>query len=239
MAIITNGGHAQRALDFYDKAGKYFIIGGTSPWETESTPPTPTVDAFNLNGIIALKSIDNYYIVRRDPLGSISYNNENWKIIPPRIDTTTRLSISIGDTEITVNSVSGLAEGSKVRIGEIYEGKISSINSITRVLSLDTPAPYNISIGSSVRSGAIIEGAHHVYLESVLDASTFPLENYRQAGLCVGATPSNGDILKAAAYSDSGVDEFTSIGVLEILDNKPPVIRNTSMSEKLCVMLEF
>lgn len=239
MAIITNGGHAQRALDFYDKTGKYFIIGGTTPWETESTPPSPESSVFTLEGIIALKSVDNYYIVKKDPSGSISYNNENWKIVPPRIDTTLRLSISQGDTEISLNSISGLTEGSKLRIHELYEGKIVSINSITRVVQLDTPAPADISLGSTVKAGAVIEGAHHVYLESILEFDTFPLVTYRQAGLCVGVTPSTENIMRAAAYSESGSDEYTSIGTLEVLDNKPPVIRNTSMSERLCVMLEF
>lgn len=240
MAITTNGGHAQRALDFYNKSGVYFIIGGTSPWDNEAQPPAPSPTTFKLNDVVALKRVDTMYLVVEDDTGSIEYQNKKWRYVIPNMSTTiSPTTVSSGSMEIPLASISGIVVNAKLRIGDVYEGKVVSIDILNKRVTLDTAAPSSISPGTPVTGGALVEGASHIYLEGKLNSVGFPQVTYRQVGICVGVTPSTVDLLRSALYSDSGTDEYTSLGVLEVISNTPPIVRNPSMSEKLSVMLEF
>lgn len=238
MAIAVNGGHVSRALDFYHAAGKYFIIGGTTPWDDETTPDTPNVNDFKLRDVVGLKKVDNTHLVVPDPNGSIQYRNQNWKIVADSINTTVSATgVTANATVVPVNSVAGLVVGSKLRIANLYEGNITSISGL--LVTLDTPAPADIPSGSSVIGGALVEGAKYVYVDCYLNYDQFPLVTYRQIGLCTGVTPNTSDVLKAAAYTMNGVDEYTSLGILEILDNRVPSTRDISQRELLSLIIEF
>lgn len=238
MAIAVNGGHVSRALDFYHAAGKYFIIGGTTPWDDETTPDTPNVNDFKLRDVVGLKKVDNTHLVVPDPNGSIQYRNQNWKIVADSINTTVSATgVTANATVVPVNSVAGLVVGSKLRIANLYEGNITSISGL--LVTLDTPAPADIPSGSSVIGGALVEGAKYVYVDCYLNYDQFPLVTYRQIGLCTGVTPNTSDVLKAAAYTMNGVNEYTSLGILEILDNRVPSTRDISQRELLSLIIEF
>lgn len=239
MAIALNGGHVARALDFYNKPGKYFIIGGTTPWESESAPTTPNPTDFKLVDVVGLKKVDNTHLVIPDPNGTIKYRDTSWKIVPESISTlVTSSGVTINSTAVPVASVEGLNVGSKVRIADTYEGKITSISGL--ILTLDTAAPVAISAGSKVLGGAAVEGAKYVYVDCYLEYNKFPLITYRQIGLCTGVTPDE-DILLSEAYVSSypQYSVYTSLGILEILDNRVPSTRDSSQRELLSLIIEF
>lgn len=239
IAIAVNGGHVSRALDFYNTVGKYFIIGGTTPWEDETTPPAPQVTDFKLNDVVGLKKVENVYLVVPDSEGSIQYRNQNWKIVSPSIETTVASAgVTANTSVVPVTSVAGMTVGSKLRIANTYEGKILSISE-SRV-TLDTAAPETIKSGSKVIGGALVEGAKYVYVDCYLNYDEFPLVTYRQIGLCTRVTPNTEDILRAAFYTTGGTtDEYTSLGILEILDNRVPSTRDISQRELLSLIIEF
>lgn len=238
MAIAVNGGHVARALDFYRTAGKYFIIGGTTPWDDDSAPDTPSVSDFRLKDVVGLKKVDNTHLVIPDANGSIQYRSQNWKIVSESINTTvSSAGVTNNATVVPVASVAGLTVGSKIRVANIYECKITSISGL--LLTVDTPAPQDIPAGSTVIGGALVEGAKYVYVDCYLNYDQFPLVTYRQIGLCTGVTPNTEDVLKDAAYSLSGTNEYTSLGNLEILDNRVPSTRDISQRELLSLIIEF
>ena len=238
MAIAVNGGHISRALDFYESEGKYFIIGGTTPWEDESTPPSPTVEDFKLVDVVGLKRVDNIHLVIPDDAGSIQYRSQNWKIVPAYINTTvSNTGVTPNSNVVPVTSVEGLTVGSKIRVNNLYEGKITSISGL--LLTLDTASPEAIPAGSTVIGGAMVEGAKYVYVDCYLNYDEFPLVTYRQIGLCSGVYPNSADILKSAPYALGTSNEYTSLGTLEILDNRAPSTRDISQRELLSLIIEF
>lgn len=238
MAIATNGGHASRAIDFYNARGKYFIIGGTTPWEDESAPPSPELTDFRLTNIVGLKRVDNANLVVPDESGTIRYRSQNWRIVTEKIETTvSNAGVSVGSTVVPLTSLNGVVVGSKLRVNNVYEGRVISISGL--LVTLDTAAPVAIRAGSSVIGGALVEGAKYVYVDCYLDYDEFPIVTYRQIGLCTGVTPNDANILKSAAYSASGADEFATTGILEILDNRVPSTRDTSQRELISLIIEF
>lgn len=257
MAIATNGGHVARALDFYNAAGKYFIIGGTSPWThldesgevvvNDTVPNPPSLSDYKLLDVVGLKRVDNVYLVipTDETENVISYRNQNWKRVTPSISTTVGESgVTKGQKIVPVASVAGLTIGSRLRIDNQYEGKIESITGLN--VKLDTEAPQSISAGSPVLGGAFVEGAKYVYVECYLEYDNFPIFDsnnkplsYRQIGLCTGVLPNTENILKSAAYTTAGKDEYTSLGNLEILDNRAPSNRDISQRELLSMIIEF
>lgn len=239
MAIATTSAHVSRALEFYNKVGKYFSIGGTTPWDDEQNPPSPNVNDFRLKDIVALKKVDNIYLVVQDNNGTISYRDTKWRIVTPEISTTTSLITAKNSTTVGLASLSSIVVGNKLRIGNIYEGKILTINTSNNTVVLDTAAPSDIPIGSSVLGGAYVEGAKHVYIDCSLNYDQFPIITYRQVGVQTSVTPNTQDVLKSSAYSDSGLDEYTSLGNLEILDNRAPTVREADQREVISLIIEF
>lgn len=240
MAIAVNGGHISRALDFYKSVGKYFIIGGTTPWDDETAPPAPTVGEFKLKDVVGLKRVDNAYMVvpTDETENVISYRNQNWKKVEPQLQTTIGTTgVTAGSNVISVASVAGFTVGSKVRVNNLYEGKIQSISGL--LLTLDTAAPASIPAGSPVLGGAMVEGAKYVYVDCYLNYDEFPLVTYRQIGLCTGVLPNTEDVLKSGAHTLDGVNEYSSLGTLEILDNRYPNTRDINQRELLSLIIEF
>ena len=240
MAIAVTQGHVQRAIEFYNKLGKYFILGGTSPWEDEVSPPAPSIDDYKLFDNVGLKRVDNCHLVIPDESGTISYRTQNWKIVPlPYRTTISGSGLVSGATVLTVASLAGFSIGAKVRVNSTYVGKVVSINNSANQLTLDTPAPQTIPSGSTVEGGALVEGAKYVYIDCYLNYDQFPIVTYRQIGLCTEVTPNTENVLRAAAYSPTGTDEYTSTGILEVLDNRPPSTRDIDQRELLSLILEF
>lgn len=238
MAIAVNGGHVSRALDFYKSVGKYFIIGGTQSWDDETAPPAPSVSDYKLNDVIGLKKVDNIHLVVPDEKGTIQYRSQNWRIVSDHVRTTvSSAGVTLGSTVVPVTSVAGLTEGAKLRINNAYEGTIQSISGL--LLTLDTPAPVQVPSGSPVLGGAMVEGAKYVYVDCYLNYDEFPLATYRQIGLCTGVLPNDRDVLRSAIYTNGGVNEYTDLGNLEILDNRAPSPRDSNQREQLSLIIEF
>lgn len=238
MAIAVNGGHISRALDFYRSVGKYFIIGGTQQWDEETAPPAPSVSDYKLTDVIGLKKVDNIHLVVPDEKGTIQYRSQNWRIVIDHVRTTvSSAGVTSGSTVIPVTSVAGLTEGAKLRINNAYEGTIQSISGL--LLTLDTPAPVQVPSGSPVLGGAMVEGAKYVYVDCYLNYDEFPLATYRQIGLCTGVLPNDRDVLRSAIYTIDGVNEYTDLGTLEILDNRAPSPRDSNQREQLSLIIEF
>lgn len=239
MAIATNAAHVSRALDFFNKEGKYFSIGGTQPWEDETKPRDPQLTDFILDDIIALKKVDNTHLVIEDKeYGTIQYRDTKWRIITP-LETTTASPISANSSSVVLKSLTNVKEGIKLRIADIYEGKVTGIDENFNEVVLDTPAPISIPENSLVESNAYVEGAKHVYLDCSLNYDNFPTEySYRQVGIQTSVKPSDVDILRSAKITGSS-DEYTSLGRLEILDNRPPTVREADQKETLAIIVEF
>ena len=238
MAIAVNGGHVSRALDFYHAAGKYFIIGGTTPWEDESAPTSTSLTDFRLKDVVGLKKVDNTYLVVPDSSGTIQYRNQNWRIVTTQITTSVGGSgVTAGAFVVPVVNVSGLVVGSKMRVANLYEGTITNITN--NLVTLDAMSPGDIPVGSIVESGALVEGAKYVYVECYLNYDEFPIVTYRQVGLCTGVTPNTEDTLISAGIGGRVSNEYTSLGVLEILDNRVPNTRDENQRELLSLIIEF
>lgn len=242
MAIATVQGHVSRALDFYTKEGKYFSIGRTSPWDNESTPPTPDSSSYKIDELVALKKVDSCYLVVEDPTnGTIVYKDTKWRIVQPSIETTVSnvSGISVGDTTVYLTSLTAITIGSKLRIANIYEANVIAIDNSNNKVTLDTAAPAALLTGSKVFGGAYVEGAKYIYVDCTLSYDEFPVVTYRQVGFQCNVTPNNKDILRASAYSTMNVNEYTSLGYLEIIDNRSPVIRTYDQAEKISIILQF
>lgn len=241
MAIAVNGGHVSRALDFYNKLGKYFSIGKTSPWEEETNPPTPSEDTYKVEELVAFKKVDNVYlVVPDDENGTITYRDTKWRIVQPSIVTTVGAAgVSEGSPNVALTSLASIVVGIKLRVNNEYEGKVISIDTGTNTVTLDTSAPVFIPGGSRVESGAIVENARYVYIDCTLSYDTFPIVTYRQIGVHVNVQPNTQDILRSAAYSPTGRDEYTDVGVLEVIDNRPPVTRQVDQAEQIGLILQF
>ena len=240
MAIATNGGHTARAVDFMNSAGKYFAVGGTQPWEDETSPTTPQVTDFSLIDIVALKKVDHAYLVIPSENGTITYRGQNWKIVPNTFSTTTTGPVTSGSYTIPLANVQGLVQGSKVRVAGAYEFTIAQ--EVTgNTVTLDQAIPTNLPTGTTVMGGALVEGSKYVYLDCTLEGDVFPICTYRQIGLYSGVQTnvSNDDILESASYSSSNHDEWTNLGMLEIIDNRIPATRTADSSELLSLIIEF
>lgn len=238
MAIAVNGGHVSRALDFYRTAGKYFIVGGTTAWDDETNPSPPSIKDFKLRNVVGLKKVDNTYMVIPHEEGTIQFRDQNWKIVPDNIETIiTEKKITAGERVFSVASVAGLTEGSKIRVNNVYEGTIVSITGVQ--ITLDTAAPEDVPLGSTVLGGALVEGARYVYVDCYLNYDEFPIVTYRQIGLCTGVTPNTVDVMRSAEYAIGGTAEYTSLGVLEVLDNRVPATRDANQRELLSLIIEF
>lgn len=243
MAIAVNGGHVSRAIDFYDRENKYLIIGGSKPWDDEPDPDMPKIEDFKLRDVIGLKKLDNTFFVIPDnsDRATIVYRDQKWRVVPKEINTV------VGDGGVVNNSdtfdlesVEGLSVGSKIRINNLYEGFITEMNGNT--ITIDTLAPATIPAGSPVIGGALVENAKYVYIEGYLEYDRFPLTTYRQIGLCTGvvpADPSVTNVLRSAEFNPAGVNEYSSLGVLEILDNRSPIPRDINMRERISMIIEF
>lgn len=243
MAIAVTQGHVQRAIEFYNKLGKYFIIGGTKEWDDESAPPSPSTEDYKLIDVVGLKKVDNCHLIVPDPNGSIHYRSEDWRIVLPPFSTqVTSAGVLAGDTQVPVKSIEGFSIGSKIRVGSTYEGKVTNINYSNNTVTLDTEAPSAISAGATVEGGALVEGAKYVYVDCSLRHDKFPIVTYRQLGLCTDVPPalvSDDDILRSATYAANQVNEYSSLGVLEVIDNRAPSTRNVDQVEELSLVLEF
>lgn len=239
IAIAVIQGHVQRAIDFYNKEGKFFVIGGTRPWVDETTPDAPDINDYKLLDTVGYKKVDNCYLVVPDEKGTISYRTQNWRIVPAPYSTPLLDGVLVGGTTLHVSSTAGMNIGNKLRIGTLYEGIIVDMNVSTSIVTLDTPAPQEILVDTIVYGGALIEGAKYVYADCYLNYDQFPIVTYRQIGLCSEVTPANESVLRTATYSATGLDEFTFGGVLEILDNRAPSTRDIDQRELLSVIIEF
>jgi hypothetical protein len=241
MAIATMSGHVSRALEFYNKAGKYFSIGRTTPWDDETTPPAPSLDDFKLEELVALKKVDNCFLVIQDnENGTINYRDNKWRIVADHLETTIGTEgVLEGSTQVPLTSLAGILVGNKLRIDNEYEATISGINTANNFVTLDTPAPRNINPGAPVLGGAYVEKAKYVYIDCTLNYDQFPIVTYRQVGLQTGVQRTNLDVMKSAAYSPTGVDEFENLGVLEIIDNRPPTVRQVDQRETISIVIEF
>ena len=237
MAIATKQGHVQRAIDFYLKDDKFFVVGGVTPWADESTPDVPTEDDFKLKDIIGYKKVDNCHLVVPDENGTIQYRTQNWRIVSTPYKTSTAGQVASGATEVRLASSAGITTGAKLRIAELYVGTVTSVDVNQNTVTLNTPAPETIPAGSVVEGGALVEGACYVYVDAYLNYDQFPIATYRQIGLCTGVTPDQ-SILRAKGYGVDS-DEFTSKGVLEILDNRPPSTRDTDQREMVSIVCGF
>ena len=249
MAIATLQGHTQRAIDFFNKAGKYFVLGGTEPWNPDdASPDKPTGTEYKLRDIIGFKRVDRCFLVvevtdqeiaQYGYTDIVNYRTQKWRRVDLPIRTTVKsTAVSAGDTIITVSSLEGMNVGNKVRVADTYEGIIVGKNETTNQITLNTPATTTVGVGAVIETGALVEGAKYVYVECYLDYDQFPVDvSYRQIGLCSEVAPDK-NVLRAAKYN-GGVNEYTSTGVLEVIDNRAPSTRDIDQREQLSLILEY
>lgn len=80
---------------------------------------------------------------------------------------------------------------------------------------------------------ALTQGAKWVYLTTYIEYNNLPVNlSYRQIGICTGVIPSK--------VKDSLLpSEVTNPGLLEVLDNRTPIYRDTDQRERLSIIIEF
>lgn len=239
MAIATNQGHVNRAIEFYNRVSKFFSIGRTTAWDDDSNPPAPTTGMYAIDELVGFKKVDNCYLVIQDPNGTIDYRTEKWRIVADKVETTTNANIASGATTVKLTSLAGITKGCKIRINNQYEGTVTALNTSQNQVTLDTAAPSTITSGAPVLGGALVENAKYVYLDCYLNYDDFPLVTYRQIGVNTGVEPTSGDILLSAQYSNSGTNEFTNVGTLEVVDNRKPTARQVDQKELIAILIEF
>ena len=95
MAILTLGGHASRALDFYRKSDMYFAIGKYNKWDAstvtdfdpdrdyDTDPPIPAnTDPF-LEPIAYKYVQSRFMVVPDEEEGTLEYRGTKWRIVDP------------------------------------------------------------------------------------------------------------------------------------------------------------
>ena len=83
---------------------------------------------------------------------------------------------------------------------------------------------------------AITEGARWVYITTELSYSELPTSDpYRQVGIYTGLTPIESKLSENVLLPD----EVENTGILEIIDNRKPVYRDSDVKEKIKLVLEF
>lgn len=181
MAICTLQGHVSRALDFYNKEGKFICIGKSTPWTSEDVddfdtsrdyeqyPPEPK-NTDVMKEIIGYKRVEFCSMVVQDDVrGTLEYRGTKWRIVP------------IAD--------------------------------------------------------AIKEGSRWVYISTELTYNELPITDpYRQVGVYTGLEL-NEDV-NPAKYAILP-DEVKDPGLLEVIDNRKPVYRDSDVREKIKLILEF
>jgi len=76
MFKVTNLGRAQRLLDYYNRVlgNHWILLGGTTAWDNESLPPTPSSNSTQITEPIKFLRVTNY---------KAAYLNNNGDIITP------------------------------------------------------------------------------------------------------------------------------------------------------------
>ena len=83
---------------------------------------------------------------------------------------------------------------------------------------------------------ALAKGARWVYISSYLTYEELPLESYRQIGITTklvkkaGVAPGKMNLLPT---------EVADAGILEVINNRKPIYRQTDLREQLVMVLEF
>lgn len=240
MAIATRSSHVLRAIEFFKRNDKFFGIGGTSPWDNETSPPAPSTDTYDISNLIGLRKVDTCYLVVPDEVnGSIEYRGAHWRVVPEVLNAVVDTAVSAGSYSVKLKDLLGLTVGSKVRVNKSYVSVIQSIDSISKTIVLNDPAPAPVPADSPVVGGAIVEGARWVYIDTYLRYEQFPLVTYRQIGVYTYTLPVNLPTMLSAAYSSTSQNEFTTTGYLEILDNRKPTPRDEDQKELLALIVEF
>lgn len=86
-------------------------------------------------------------------------------------------------------------------------------------------------------SEAMDLGARWVYLSTELAYDELPIDNpYRQVGVFTGLTLKAG--VNANTYAHEPED-ISDQGILQVIDNRKPVYRDTDVREKIKIILEF
>lgn len=265
MAIATNGGHVSRAIDFYESENKYFIIGGTKEWSTKADDgteiaDTPTVEDFKLIDVVALKKVEQTHLVIKvvpkadeDTSNYIRYRDDYYKKIPKSIATTVTEVVLKEEGKskhtMSVSDNSPFSIGDKIRIqygnladSNYYDTTITGKTGSTSITVADA-FPDTIYDKATIEGGALIEGARYVYVDCTLSYDTFPMTTYRQIGLCTRVVPhanvTDTDILRSKTWSNKEYNDYTSLGILEILDNRRPNVRSSDQQEHLSLIIEF
>lgn len=76
MFKVTNLGRAQRLLDYYNRVqgNHWILIGGTTAWDNETLPPTPSANSTQITEPIKFLRVSNY---------KAAYLNNSGDIISP------------------------------------------------------------------------------------------------------------------------------------------------------------
>lgn len=84
MAITTLKGHVSRAIDFYKKDSIYFLLGRSTAWDDEETPPVPQ-PTDEITEKLAYKVVDSkFLVIPSDKESDITYNGSYWTIVPQK-----------------------------------------------------------------------------------------------------------------------------------------------------------
>nr|DAN11132.1 MAG TPA: Baseplate wedge protein [Herelleviridae sp.] len=90
MAIATYNSHVELAKYIVTKADStYLVIGKTSAWSNEQSPPQPDEQATTLQEVIGYKKAKRVTLVRPaqspqdDNKEKVSYGNKEWVIVTP------------------------------------------------------------------------------------------------------------------------------------------------------------
>ena len=85
MPIITEVGHVRRALEFFNRKGKFFCVGQQSPWEDEGYPPAPSFNSTTVNQVLGYKAVSQVHLVVPDNVaGTIQYGSTKLRIVTPQ-----------------------------------------------------------------------------------------------------------------------------------------------------------
>lgn len=83
---------------------------------------------------------------------------------------------------------------------------------------------------------AYVKNARHVYIECTLRYDEIPLIDYRQIGIITGLKRASSVLHGKAALIPSEVEDQ---GILQILDNRKPTVRQKDQKEQLSLIIEF
>lgn len=82
MPIVVNQGCTRVLKELKDSCVFWFAVGRTTAWLDEQNPPSEDATRTDIEEIQGFKKVERVAFVKPDPMGTISFKGQNYKVVP-------------------------------------------------------------------------------------------------------------------------------------------------------------